>query len=89
MFNERKKICFTKEVGFPLTKTVGIIEILTSSIFFQNFYLIDPYLLVFIVTMVARRFVYALLRRFIDAVSPARWLPAAQRVMRYCFVISR
>ncbi|XP_043269249.1 transmembrane protein 39A isoform X2 [Venturia canescens] len=52
-----------------------------------NFYLIDPYLLVFIVTMVARRFIYALLRRFIDAVSPARWLPAAQRMMRIVLLV--
>ncbi|XP_015110557.1 transmembrane protein 39A [Diachasma alloeum] len=53
----------------------------------MNFYLIDPYLLAFIFTMVARRFVYALLRRFIDAVSPARWLPTTQRTMRIILLI--
>ncbi|XP_011302897.1 transmembrane protein 39A [Fopius arisanus] len=53
----------------------------------MNFYLIDPYLLVFILTMVARRFVYALLRRFVDAVSPARWLPTTQRTMRIILLI--
>lgn len=54
-------------------------------LFFQNFYLIDPYLLIFIVTMVARQFVYSLLRRFIDISSPARWLSTAQKIMRYVF----
>ncbi|XP_063993463.1 transmembrane protein 39A [Diachasmimorpha longicaudata] len=53
----------------------------------MNFYLIDPYLLIFIFTMVARRFVYALLRRFVDAVSPARWLPTTQRTMRIILLI--
>lgn len=51
---------------------------------FQNFYLIDPYLLIFIFTMMARRFVYTLLRQFIDILLPVRWLPASQKIMRYC-----
>lgn len=50
---------------------------------FQNFYLIDPYLLTFIITMVARRFVYTLLRRFVDVSSPTNWFHIAQKLMRY------
>ncbi|XP_012255913.2 transmembrane protein 39A isoform X2 [Athalia rosae] len=48
----------------------------------MNFYLIDPYLLGFIGTMLVRRLVYALLRRLVDSVAPVRWLPIAQRIMR-------
>ncbi|XP_015604761.1 transmembrane protein 39A isoform X2 [Cephus cinctus] len=53
----------------------------------MNFYLVDPYLLIFIATMLARRLIYALLRRMIDTVSPARWLPAAQRIMRIFLLV--
>ncbi|XP_047344049.1 transmembrane protein 39A isoform X1 [Vespa velutina] len=48
----------------------------------MNFYLIDPYLLTFIITMVTRRFVYTLLRRFVDVSSPTRWFHIAQKLMR-------
>ncbi|XP_017889783.1 transmembrane protein 39A isoform X1 [Ceratina calcarata] len=48
----------------------------------MNFYLIDPYLLIFIITMVARQFIYSLLRRIINVSSPIRWLSAAQKIMR-------
>ncbi|XP_014599514.1 PREDICTED: transmembrane protein 39A isoform X2 [Polistes canadensis] len=48
----------------------------------MNFYLIDPYLLIFIITMVARRFVYTLLRRLVDFSSPTRWFHIAQKLMR-------
>lgn len=53
----------------------------------MNFYLIDHYLLVFICTMVARRFVYTLLRQFIDMLLPVRWLPAVQKIMRISLLI--
>ncbi|KOC69891.1 Transmembrane protein 39A-A [Habropoda laboriosa] len=53
----------------------------------MNFYLIDPYLLIFITTMVARQFIYSLLRRVIDVSSPVRWLPAAQKIMRVILYI--
>ncbi|XP_015512102.1 transmembrane protein 39A isoform X1 [Neodiprion pinetum] len=53
----------------------------------MNFYLIDPYLLVFIGTMLVRRLVYALLRKLVDATAPTRWLPTAQRVMRVCLLL--
>lgn len=33
--------------------------------------------------MITRRFIYALLRRVVDSLSPARWIPMAQKVMRY------
>ncbi|XP_019696493.1 transmembrane protein 39A-A isoform X2 [Harpegnathos saltator] len=48
----------------------------------MNFYLIDPYVLVFIFTIVARRVVYILLSRSIDGLSPVRWLPTIQKIMR-------
>lgn len=54
----------------------------TYNIYSINFYLIDPYLLVFIFTMVARRFVYILLRQLIDISSPVRWLSTIQKIMR-------
>lgn len=41
----------------------------------MNFYLIDPYLLVFIFTMVAHRFLYTLLRQIIDVSLPVRSIP--------------
>ncbi|XP_011685374.1 PREDICTED: transmembrane protein 39A isoform X2 [Wasmannia auropunctata] len=41
----------------------------------MNFYLIDPYLLVFIFTMVAHRFLYTLLRQIIDVSLPVRSVP--------------
>lgn len=47
-----------------------------------NFYLIDPYLLVFIITMVTRKFIYTLCRKFIDSLSPPRWLSIFQKTMR-------
>lgn len=47
----------------------------------------DPYLLVFIVTMVARQFIYALLCKSLDVVTPPRWLPIAQRVMRILLLV--
>ncbi|XP_017760704.1 PREDICTED: transmembrane protein 39A [Eufriesea mexicana] len=53
----------------------------------MNFYLIDPYLLIFIITMVARQFIYSLLRRIIDISSPVRWLPTAQKMMRIILLI--
>ncbi|XP_053972657.1 transmembrane protein 39A isoform X2 [Hylaeus anthracinus] len=53
----------------------------------MNFYLVDPYLLIFIVTMVARQFIYSLLRRCIDISSPVRWLSAAQKIMRITLLI--
>lgn len=53
------------------------------TLIFQNFYLIDPYLLVFIIIMVARQFIYSLLHRVIDVSSPVRWLSTAQKMMRY------
>ncbi|XP_034940123.1 transmembrane protein 39A [Chelonus insularis] len=53
----------------------------------MNFYLIDPFLMIFILTMMARRFIYALLRRCIDAFSPARWLPSVQRFIRIVLLI--
>ncbi|KAG7209468.1 hypothetical protein KM043_015557 [Ampulex compressa] len=52
-----------------------------------NFYLIDPYLLIFILTMIARQFVYTLLRRFVDVTSPTRWLYTAQRLMRFTLLV--
>ncbi|XP_070159327.1 transmembrane protein 39A isoform X1 [Polyergus mexicanus] len=54
----------------------------------MNFYLIDPYLLIFIFTMMARRFVYTLLRQFIDMSLPVRWLPAIQKIMRISLLIT-
>ncbi|XP_071626132.1 transmembrane protein 39A [Temnothorax longispinosus] len=42
----------------------------------MNFYLIDPYLLIFIFTMVAHRFLYKLLRKIIDISLPVRSVPA-------------
>ncbi|XP_076303904.1 transmembrane protein 39B isoform X4 [Lasioglossum baleicum] len=53
----------------------------------MNFYLIDPYLIIFIVTMMARQFIYSLLQRLIDMSSPVRWLPTAQKVMRIILLI--
>ena len=53
----------------------------------MNFYLIDPYLLVFIVTMVTRQFIYSLMRRIIDISSPVRWLLAAQKITRITLLI--
>ncbi|XP_001605402.1 transmembrane protein 39A [Nasonia vitripennis] len=53
----------------------------------MNFYLMDPYLLIFIITMVARQFVYALLCKSMDVTTPPRWLPFAQRVMRILLLI--
>ncbi|XP_050479759.1 transmembrane protein 39A isoform X4 [Bombus huntii] len=53
----------------------------------MNFYLIDPYLLVFIIIMVARQFIYSLLHRVIDVSSPVRWLPTAQKMMRITLLI--
>ncbi|KAK0088200.1 hypothetical protein PV325_012867 [Microctonus aethiopoides] len=53
----------------------------------MNFYLIDPYLLIFIFTMVARRFIYVLLRRCIDAITPGKWLPTIQKIMRIALLI--
>ncbi|XP_031843291.1 transmembrane protein 39A isoform X2 [Nomia melanderi] len=53
----------------------------------MNFYLIDPYLIIFIITMMARQFIYSLLRRFIDVSVPVRWLPAAQNIMRIILLI--
>ncbi|KAG5305600.1 T39AB protein, partial [Acromyrmex insinuator] len=42
----------------------------------MNFYLIDPYLLIFIFTMVAHRFLYILLRQIIDVSLPVQSVPA-------------
>ncbi|KAK0163347.1 hypothetical protein PV327_007038 [Microctonus hyperodae] len=53
----------------------------------MNFYLIDPYLLIFIFTMVARRFIYVLLRRCIDTITPGKWLPIIQKIMRIALLI--
>ncbi|PBC34616.1 Transmembrane9A [Apis cerana cerana] len=54
----------------------------------MNFYLIDPYLLIFIITMVARQFIYSLLRRIIDISSPIRWLSTVQKMMRITLSLS-
>ena len=35
--------------------------------------------------MIARQFIYSLLRRVIDISSPVRWLSIAQKMMRYKF----
>ncbi|KOX73947.1 Transmembrane protein 39A [Melipona quadrifasciata] len=53
----------------------------------MNFYLIDPYLLIFIITMIARQFIYSLLRRVIDISSPVRWLSISQKMMRITLLI--
>ncbi|XP_014297600.1 transmembrane protein 39A isoform X1 [Microplitis demolitor] len=53
----------------------------------MNFYLIDPYLIIFIITMITRRFVYALLRRLVDSISPVRWIPMSQKVMRIILLV--
>ncbi|XP_033342200.2 transmembrane protein 39A isoform X1 [Megalopta genalis] len=53
----------------------------------MNFYLIDPYLIIFIVTMMARQFIYSLLHRLIDMSVPVRWLYTAQKVMRIILLI--
>ncbi|XP_003393537.1 transmembrane protein 39A isoform X1 [Bombus terrestris] len=53
----------------------------------MNFYLIDPYLLVFIIIMIARQFIYSLLHRIIDVSSPVRLLPNAQKIMRVTLLI--
>ncbi|XP_071863825.1 transmembrane protein 39A isoform X2 [Bombus fervidus] len=53
----------------------------------MNFYLIDPYLLVFIIITVARQFIYSLLHRVIDVLLPVRWLPTAQKMMRITLLI--
>ncbi|KAG8040370.1 hypothetical protein G9C98_000941 [Cotesia typhae] len=52
-----------------------------------NFYLIDPYFIIFIITIITRRFIYALLRRVVDSLSPARWIPMAQKVMRIVLLV--
>lgn len=54
----------------------------------MNFYLIDPYLLIFIFTMVTRNIVYTLLHQFIDMLLPVRWLPAIQKIMRIFLLIT-
>ncbi|XP_014208649.1 transmembrane protein 39A [Copidosoma floridanum] len=48
----------------------------------MNFYLMDPYLLIFIITMAARQLVHAIICKSMDSVIPQKWLPFAQRVMR-------
>ncbi|XP_033216276.1 transmembrane protein 39A isoform X2 [Belonocnema kinseyi] len=53
----------------------------------MNFYLIDPHLLIFIGTMVARRFIYALLQRIMDSIAPDHWLPTVQQIMRVILLI--
>ncbi|XP_066594836.1 transmembrane protein 39A [Prorops nasuta] len=53
----------------------------------MNFYLIDPYLVTFIATMIARRFVYTLFHHIIDMSSPVQWLSLAQRIMRISLLI--
>ncbi|KAJ8675443.1 hypothetical protein QAD02_011229 [Eretmocerus hayati] len=53
----------------------------------MNFYLIDPYLLLFIVTMITRQFVYALLCKCMNTVITSRWLPIAQKIMRMILLV--
>ncbi|XP_067216362.1 transmembrane protein 39A isoform X2 [Linepithema humile] len=53
-----------------------------------NMYLIDPYLLLFIFTTMACRFIYTLLCQFIDVSLPIRWLPTIQKIMRISLSIS-
>ncbi|XP_078043038.1 transmembrane protein 39A isoform X3 [Augochlora pura] len=53
----------------------------------MNFYLIDPYLIIFIVTMMARQFIYSLLHRLIDMSVPVRLLHTAQKVMRIILLL--
>ncbi|KAH0952783.1 hypothetical protein HN011_011761 [Eciton burchellii] len=54
----------------------------------MNLYLIDPYLLIFILTMVTRSFIYTLLHHLIDASLPVRWLSVIQKILRISLLIA-
>jgi Putative transmembrane protein. len=49
---------------------------------FQNFYLIDPYLVGFITTVLGRRLVYCALSRVLLSWSPVSLRPVLQQLLR-------
>jgi hypothetical protein len=51
---------------------------------FQNFYLVDPYLVAFIGAMLSRQFIYCILRKIIVlTLLPAALQPLADKIIRY------
>lgn len=70
----------------------GLLKLIQSrqpiiNLFFQNSYLIDPFLIIFIVTMASRQFVYALLCKYLEIIASPRLAPIAQRVTRILLLI--
>ena len=81
------RLCYyTKKIVIIYLGNRRIVLLLVFFGMFQNFYLIDPYLLVFIFTMVAHRFLYILLRQIIDVSLPVQSVPAKlaiRNIIRY------
>ncbi|XP_058806839.1 transmembrane protein 39A [Phymastichus coffea] len=53
----------------------------------MNSYLIDPFLIIFIITMASRQFFYALLCKYLEIIASPRLAPIAQRVTRIFLLI--
>lgn len=50
-------------------------------LFFQNFYLIDPYLVGFIITILGRRLVYSILNHLVSKCAPSSLWPLLQKLL--------
>lgn len=53
---------------------------------FQNFYLIDVSLVVFIFVMIGRRFLYCLLVKALEVSCPEKHLAIAEKILKYSFL---
>ncbi|KAF7998313.1 hypothetical protein HCN44_009711 [Aphidius gifuensis] len=53
----------------------------------MNFYLIDRYLVVFIITIITWRFIYTLFCKFIEIISHPKWLSNIQKVIRIILLL--
>lgn len=66
---------------------VSFIKIEFSTCFcFQNFYLIDTSLVVFIFVMIGRRFFYCLFVKALEVTCPDKYLSIAEKSLKYSFL---
>lgn len=66
--------------------TTSLFIYLINKFSFQNFYLIDISLVVFIFVMIGRRFFYCLLVKILELTCPERYLPVAEKSLKYFFL---
>lgn len=55
-------------------------------IFFQNFYLIDKSLVVFIFVMIGRRFFFCIFAKLLELVCPDKYYTMAEKILKYVFL---